>query len=57
MSTITTSILLQAVTYEAARLLVEQGIEPEIYRSQNEDGGREYNEALEAKYDDRLSRM
>lgn len=57
MSTITTSVLLQAVTYEAAKIMVEKGFEPPIYKSQNIDGGREYNEALEAKYVDRLYRI
>jgi len=56
-STITTSILLQALTYRAAELMVEKGHRPPIYKSQNIDGGREYNEALEAKYIDRLYRI
>lgn len=57
MSTVTTAVLLQAVTYRAAELLVEQGVQPPLYKSQNVDGGREYNEALEQKYIDRLHRI
>lgn len=57
MSTITTSVLLQAVTYEATKIMLNKGFEPPIYKSQNIDGGREYNEALEAKYIDRLYRI
>lgn len=57
MSTITTAALLQAVTYRAAQIMVEKGQEPLIYKSQNIDGGREYNEALEKQYVDRLYRI
>lgn len=57
MSTVTTSVLLQAVTYRAARLLLEKGHVPPIYKSQNVEGGREYNEALEQQYIDRLYRI
>ena len=57
MSMITTSVLVQAVTYRAAEILIEKGITPPIYKSQNIDGGREFNEALEAKYIDRLYRI
>ena len=57
MSMITTSVLVQAVTYRAAEILIEKGITPPIYKSQNIDGGREFNEALEAEYIDRLYRI
>lgn len=57
MSTITTSVLLQAVTYRTAEIMVERGIQPPIYKSQNIDGGREYNETLEEKYLARLYRI
>ncbi len=57
MSTITTSLLLQAVTYEAAKIILDNGITPPIYKSQNIDGGREYNEQLEKQYHDRLYRI
>lgn len=57
MSMITTSVLVQAVTYRAAEILISRGITPPMYKSQNIDGGREFNEALEAKYSDRLTRV
>lgn len=57
MSTITTSILLQALTYQAAREMLDRGYEPPVYMSQNVDGGREYNEDLERKYIERLYRI
>lgn len=57
MSTVTTSVLLQAVTYRTAEIMVEKGHVPPIYKSQNIDGGREYNENLEKKYIDRLYRI
>lgn len=57
MSTVTTSVLLQAVTLRAAEIMLERGFQPPIYKSQNIDGGREYNEALEEKYLHRLYRI
>ena len=54
MSSITTAAALQAVTYEAARVLLERGAEVPVLKSQNIDGGPEWNEALRAKYFDRL---
>ena len=57
MSMITTSVLIQAVTYRAAEMLIEEGITPPIYKSQNIDGGREFNEKLEEQYLDRLYRI
>ena len=57
MSMITTSVLVQAVTYRAAEILISRGITPPMYKSQNIDGGREFNEALEEKYLDRLYRI
>lgn len=57
MSMITTSVLIQAITYRTAEILMEKGIVPPVYKSQNIDGGREFNEALEAKYVDRLYRI
>ncbi len=57
MSMITTSVLIQAATYRAAEILMEKGVTPPMYKSQNIDGGREFNEALEAKYIDRLYRI
>lgn len=57
MSTVTTSVLMQAVTYRAVQILISRGITPPIYKSQNIDGGREYNEAKEKEYIDRLYRI
>lgn len=57
MSTVTTSLLLQAVTLEATLIMMDRGYVPPIYKSQNIDGGREYNEALEKKYVHRLYRI
>lgn len=54
MSMITTSVVIQAITYRTAEILISRGITPPIYKSQNIDGGREFNEALEAQYFDRL---
>lgn len=57
MSSITTGVLLEATIYRAIEIMLEQGKEPLIYKSQNIDGGREFNEAIEAKYIDRLYRI
>jgi len=57
MSTVTTSVLLQAVTLRAAEIMLERGFQPPIYKSQNIDGGRKYNESLEEKYLHRLYRI
>ena len=57
MSMITTSVIVQAITYRTAEILISRGITPPMYKSQNIDGGREFNEALEAKYIDRLRRI
>ena len=57
MSMITTSVLIQAVMYRAMELLVADGITPPVYKSQNIDGGREFNENLEQQYIERLYRI
>ncbi len=57
MSTIITGILLEAVVCRAVELMLEKNITPPIYKSQNIDGGREYNEEIEKKYIDRLYRI
>jgi uncharacterized phosphosugar-binding protein len=54
MSMITTSVIIQAITYRTTEILIQRGITPPIYKSQNIDGGREFNEQLEEKYFDRL---
>lgn len=57
MSTVTTAVLLQAVTLRTVEIMLERGFTPPIYKSQNIDGGREYNEELEEKYIHRLYRI
>ena len=57
MSTFTTSLLLQACTLRAAEILLERGFTPQVYLSQNIDGARERNEAIEKKYIERLYRI
>lgn len=57
MSSIGTNVVLQATMYRAVEILLERGINPPIYKSQNIEGGREYNEALEEKYLNRLYRI
>lgn len=57
MSMITTSVIIQALTYRTAEILIERGITPPMYKSYNIDGGREFSEALEAAYLDRLRRI
>lgn len=57
MSSITTAVLIQAAVYRAAEILLEEGIVPPVFKSQNIDGGPEYNEKLIAKHFDRLYHM
>ena len=57
MSSIVTAVALQAVVLESAKMLVEKGITPPFFKSQNIDGGEEYNEALLTKYFDRIYHM
>lgn len=49
-STVIGVAILQAIMVEAASMLVEQGIRPEIFSSSNSDEGEAENEALIAKY-------
>ena len=53
-SSITTACLLEQVVCETAKIMLERGVEPPILRSQNIDGGPEFNEQLRVKYFDRL---
>lgn len=57
MSSISTAVVLEAVVYRAVEILLERGIVPPVYKSQNIDGGREYNEAIEKDYIERLYRI
>lgn len=54
MSAITTDLLIQATVYRAAEMMIEEGIVPPVFKSQNIDGGQEYNDALVAKFFDRM---
>ena len=54
MSAITTAILVQACVYRTAQMLLEEGIVPPVFKSQNIDGGAEYNDKLLAQYFDRM---
>ncbi len=54
MSAITTAVLVQATVCRTAQLLLEEGIVPPVFKSQNIDGGAEYNDALLAQYFDRM---
>ncbi len=57
MSTITTAVALQAVVLEAAKMLLARGITPPFFKSQNIDGGAEYNQVLLDQHFDRLYHM
>ncbi len=57
MSAITTAILIQACVYRTAQILLEEGIVPPVFKSQNIDGGPEYNDRLLAQYFDRMYHM
>lgn len=57
MSSISTAVILEAVVCRAVEILLERGIVPPIYKSQNIDGGREFNEAIEKEYIERLYRI
>ena len=54
MSTITTAVALQATVLEAAKIMLSKGFTPPAFKSQNIDGGAEYNQVLLDKYFDRL---
>ncbi|MQS75149.1 SIS domain-containing protein [Companilactobacillus halodurans] len=53
-STVSATLLLQQVIFEAIKLMVKKGFNPPVYKSANIDGGPEYNENLENKYADRI---
>ncbi len=57
MSSIASDVVIQAAVLRAIEILMEKGINPPIYKSQNIDGGREFNEQLESQYLDRLYRI
>jgi uncharacterized phosphosugar-binding protein len=57
MSSIVTAVALQAVVLESAKMLLERGITPPFFKSQNIDGGEAYNDTLLKKYFDRINHM
>ena len=54
MSSITTAIAIQATVLEAAKMLLERGIQPPFFKSANIDGGKEYNLKLVDAYFNRM---
>jgi uncharacterized phosphosugar-binding protein len=53
-STIIGAALLNAAIIEAIEVLIERGVEPPLFRSNNADGGREHNAALRARFAGRM---
>lgn len=53
-STVVTSAVMQAVMAVAAAGLVARGVEPPLLRSGNVEGGRAWNDAVFARYRDRI---
>lgn len=53
-SSISAAVLLQCMMYRACEIMVANGCVPPIYKSQNLDGGREFNEKLTAEYFSRI---
>ena len=49
-STVIGAALLQSIMVQAASILIEKGIKPEIFNSSNSDNGKVENEALLSKY-------
>jgi uncharacterized phosphosugar-binding protein len=56
-SSITAALLAQQLVAEVVTRLLEAGIMPPLYLSDNVPGGRERNAALEAQYAGRIRRM
>jgi uncharacterized phosphosugar-binding protein len=55
-SSLTAGLLVQMVTAETVRLLLDAGVTPPVYVSNNVPGGHERNLALEAHYEGRIRR-
>ncbi|HWM03648.1 MAG TPA: SIS domain-containing protein [Actinophytocola sp.] len=55
-SSLSAALLVQMVVAESVRLLLEAGVEPPVYVSNNVPGGHERNLALEARYAGRIRR-
>ncbi|MBQ1522676.1 MAG: SIS domain-containing protein [Erysipelotrichaceae bacterium] len=57
MSAITTAVLIQAIVYRTAEIMIAEGTVPPVFKSQNIDGGAEYNDRLRAAFFDRMFHM
>ena len=57
MSSIVTAVVLQAVVLESAKMFLAKGLTPPFFKSQNIDGGEEYNDALLKQYFGRINHM
>jgi uncharacterized phosphosugar-binding protein len=55
-SSLTAGLLVQMLVAEAVRLLLDAGVTPPVYVSNNVPGGHERNLALEAHYEGRIRR-
>jgi uncharacterized phosphosugar-binding protein len=55
-SSLTAGLLVQMVVAESVRKLLDRGIEPPVYVSNNVPGGHERNLGLEARYEGRIRR-
>ena len=53
-STVTTAVLVNSMILQALEYMVEEGFEPPVFLSSNLDGAKEYNDALQKKYADRI---
>ena len=56
-SSITSAMLAQMMIAESLSILMERGVEPPVYLSANVPGGDTRNQAVEARYADRLRRI
>lgn len=53
-STVVGTALLHTILIQAASILLEKGIQPEIFNSSNSDDGEAYNDSLIAKYKEQV---
>ena len=57
LSTVASAFIMQAVLLEAAKMAVEMGAKPPIYKSGNVAGGAEFNKALIEEYQPRIKHL
>lgn len=55
-SSLTAGLLVQMLVADTVRLLIEAGVEPPVYVSNNVPGGYERNSGIEARYEGRIRR-